>query len=514
MRRKSNKRRLILCIGAICQLALGTVIIPQQARSAEPSQLIQLQLDNSAASVNGRKVELPAPPRLMNNVTMVPLRFVSEALGSDLSWDDVTRTITLSIPSKRIQLTIEQNEALIDGTRVPLDTPASIINDTTMVPLRFIAEQFGQQATFDPQTRSITITPLLKKESPDPLPKPVEKKRLERPIVKNLTTDITLGKGKVLFTGAQSSWEILSIVIDKNHRVYYLDYDKYFDYGGKFGTFSIKMYDPKVGKTVSTLYYNQYRFKFTYEDHAHQTQTFNSEDVYPVKLFYNEATDQVYLFGDSLNPHVKGILIYEILPEVHHVSLQETDMNFRLNQNFMSTTDGKKFYYSDVYHHKLYSIDNGVSMPKLSDATVLKRDSNLISLVKDGQTYLLDSWANAIYTIREDKFQKVAELKTSNIISAVSANGYFYLCDGSNIYRVTPEGKIENYINFESLSYHKGQYDPVTQTYDEEVYNTKSNPYNELRPIFVNMSTRFAVDSDGNVVMYDGNILRQIQVYP
>jgi len=45
--------------------------------------------------VGGRTVKLDVPPTITNGRTLVPLRFVAENLGLTVSWDEVTRTVTL-----------------------------------------------------------------------------------------------------------------------------------------------------------------------------------------------------------------------------------------------------------------------------------------------------------------------------------------------------------------------------------------------------------------------------------
>jgi Leucine-rich repeat (LRR) protein len=56
---------------------------------------IKLQLDNSVAEVNGNKVELPVPPTLVNNNTFVPLRFISESVEAKVEWVDASRSAVI-----------------------------------------------------------------------------------------------------------------------------------------------------------------------------------------------------------------------------------------------------------------------------------------------------------------------------------------------------------------------------------------------------------------------------------
>jgi hypothetical protein len=63
---------------------------------------ILLHIGDTKALVDGREVWLDAPPILMGERTMVPLRFVSENMGATVRWDGATRTVYVSVPQERI----------------------------------------------------------------------------------------------------------------------------------------------------------------------------------------------------------------------------------------------------------------------------------------------------------------------------------------------------------------------------------------------------------------------------
>jgi len=59
---------------------------------------IKMVVDNPKASVNGKEIILDVPPTVIKSRTLVPIRFISEALGAIVDWDAATRTITIRIP--------------------------------------------------------------------------------------------------------------------------------------------------------------------------------------------------------------------------------------------------------------------------------------------------------------------------------------------------------------------------------------------------------------------------------
>lgn len=63
---------------------------------------IRLRIGDSRALVDGREVDLDAPPILVGGRTMVPLRFIGENLGATVRWEGYTRTVHISVPQERV----------------------------------------------------------------------------------------------------------------------------------------------------------------------------------------------------------------------------------------------------------------------------------------------------------------------------------------------------------------------------------------------------------------------------
>ena len=87
-------------------------------------------------------------PQIINGRTMVPMRVIFEALGLYVEWDGETQTVTGTRPGSIIELTIGNETAIVNGESVTLDQPALIIDGSTMVPVRFIGESLGAEVTW------------------------------------------------------------------------------------------------------------------------------------------------------------------------------------------------------------------------------------------------------------------------------------------------------------------------------------------------------------------------------
>ncbi|MBN1629015.1 MAG: copper amine oxidase N-terminal domain-containing protein, partial [Thermoleophilia bacterium] len=108
--------------------------------------------------VNGRPLSFRVPPMQASGRTMVPLRGIFESLGAQVNWYAPTRTITAMKGATDVQLSIGDPRATVNGQTVLLDVPAMILNGSTMVPLRFISEALGADVKWFEATQTVSIT--------------------------------------------------------------------------------------------------------------------------------------------------------------------------------------------------------------------------------------------------------------------------------------------------------------------------------------------------------------------
>ena len=107
---------------------------------------------------NGEYLSLDQPPVVENGRTLVPVKFVGEALGATVNWAAAERKVIITKDASVIQLTIDSDKAIVDGKEIKLDAPARIIGGRTMVPARFVSEAFGAKVNWDGAKREVIIT--------------------------------------------------------------------------------------------------------------------------------------------------------------------------------------------------------------------------------------------------------------------------------------------------------------------------------------------------------------------
>ena len=115
---------------------------------------------------------------------LVPIRFVSEALGAFVDWENETRTAVIKQGNDEIRYTVYQPMAYLNGEMMVMDTYGILKDERTLVPIRFISELLGCTVVWDEKTATVVITsPKEVTEFPKPVisvnyPKSISDKRL------------------------------------------------------------------------------------------------------------------------------------------------------------------------------------------------------------------------------------------------------------------------------------------------------------------------------------------------
>ncbi|TYQ18365.1 UNVERIFIED_CONTAM: beta-lactamase class A [Acetivibrio alkalicellulosi] len=123
--------------------------------------ILILKIDNPYALINDEFVLLDDSntkimPVIINNRTLVPVRFVSENLGFEVQWNARERTAIMTKDDIIISCKTEASVIDVNGQNVNLDVPSMIINDRLYVPLRAISEIFDNNVSY--KDRVIMVT--------------------------------------------------------------------------------------------------------------------------------------------------------------------------------------------------------------------------------------------------------------------------------------------------------------------------------------------------------------------
>lgn len=116
--------------------------------TGENEMSLQLNINSNSYSVNGITYTADTQPVVQDSRTFVPYRLLAEALGGSVTYDNSTQTITTVDGGTSIIMTIGSTNYTVNGTPATMDVAPFINSDNrTMVPLRFLAEALGCKVT-------------------------------------------------------------------------------------------------------------------------------------------------------------------------------------------------------------------------------------------------------------------------------------------------------------------------------------------------------------------------------
>ncbi len=118
---------------------------------------ILMSIGKNAATVDNKSVTIDVPPTIIDDRTMVPFRFIGEAINASIDYDADSRTAIFQRGRRIVEILIGGATANIDGVEVKLEPPATIVNGRTMIPLRFISEAFHAEVQWDEVKRTVEI---------------------------------------------------------------------------------------------------------------------------------------------------------------------------------------------------------------------------------------------------------------------------------------------------------------------------------------------------------------------
>lgn len=122
-------------------------------------RLLKTSLNDSIKIIYNNKVlAFDTPPTTENDRTLVPMRFLFEQMGADVEWDSVTQTAIVKKQNEIITFSIDNTAATVNGIQKTMDVPARLINDKTLVPLRFLSEELGFNVEWNEAERLVTIS--------------------------------------------------------------------------------------------------------------------------------------------------------------------------------------------------------------------------------------------------------------------------------------------------------------------------------------------------------------------
>ncbi|MFM9413317.1 N-acetylmuramoyl-L-alanine amidase [Peptococcus simiae] len=155
--------------------------------------------------VNGSKIETDVPPVIQNGRTLVPIRFVSSALGASVEWTQANQTATVQLGQNNLAFPYGRQVYYLNGQAKGIDVNIQLINNRIMIPLRVAGESLGQNIWWDNATRTVTVT------SPTPAPPEAAAQEAKTPAGSGVSGVVTVTHAPgLIFKEASTNSEVLA----------------------------------------------------------------------------------------------------------------------------------------------------------------------------------------------------------------------------------------------------------------------------------------------------------------
>lgn len=152
---------------------LGSVTIKAQEINQDVIEPVMkestttLKIGSKEAILSGQVVPLLVEPTIIKDRTFLPLRFVTEQiLEAEVSWDNQLKKAVVKKDGTIVEVVLNHPIALVNGQEVRLDAPPVIMNDSILLPIRFMSETFGMTVTYNSKDKTIIIKSMKENKVP------------------------------------------------------------------------------------------------------------------------------------------------------------------------------------------------------------------------------------------------------------------------------------------------------------------------------------------------------------
>ncbi|PCN42453.1 N-acetylmuramoyl-L-alanine amidase [Brevibacillus laterosporus] len=125
---------------------------PQAIDAAGQSTQGNIQL-----RIEGRSINAEVPPLISNGRTLVPVRVIAEGLGAKIDWNQQERKAKITKDNREVILQLSSKKAYINGKAQTLEATPELINNRMLLPLRFVGEALGATVGWDNDSRTVIV---------------------------------------------------------------------------------------------------------------------------------------------------------------------------------------------------------------------------------------------------------------------------------------------------------------------------------------------------------------------
>ncbi|GAB6991064.1 stalk domain-containing protein [Paenibacillus pini] len=137
---------------------LGTSLLFSASAHAETTPQKQMSSNPITIYLDGRQLQPEANPLNVKGTVLVPMRGLFEAQGAKLTWNNTNKTVTATKDRTTLTYRLGDHTANLNGQTINLSVPGQISNGYSLIPLRFVSEALGSTVTWDASNHSVQIS--------------------------------------------------------------------------------------------------------------------------------------------------------------------------------------------------------------------------------------------------------------------------------------------------------------------------------------------------------------------
>lgn len=142
-------------------VAIGEEANPiQKPHIADPKKIDKLlnsAKDEISVFMNGGILKFDTNPIMVNDRVLVPMRKIFEEIGATVSWDEERQCAKAVKGDVTVEISIGESFFEKNGKQIPIDAPAQLENDRTLVPLRAVSEAFDLNVDWIEELNMVSI---------------------------------------------------------------------------------------------------------------------------------------------------------------------------------------------------------------------------------------------------------------------------------------------------------------------------------------------------------------------
>ncbi|MEN8906255.1 MAG: stalk domain-containing protein, partial [Clostridiales bacterium] len=148
------KKIITISIITFLNLSIGSY---NYALDSIVNKEIIMKIGSRKITIDQNEIVLNTAPIIRDGITLVPIRSIGEAFGGKVTWNSKENKILIDFESDIIYLWIDKKIGLVNGEEVSIEEAPFLYDNTTMVPIRFLAENLGYNIKWNGATNTITI---------------------------------------------------------------------------------------------------------------------------------------------------------------------------------------------------------------------------------------------------------------------------------------------------------------------------------------------------------------------